>query len=320
MHPLHFSLGFVQFLANHRHPWLTGLFLGASFIGEAQFYVALIMLIYVAWDKHLAVRLSFVVLFAMSANDLLKNLIRNPRPFVRQGTYLDKWAVSRKTAANLVTEYSTPSGHAMGAAAFYSYMCVAAKNTWVRVASVLLILLIGFSRPYLGVHYGEDVVLGWTVGIVIGVAAAGYAEPMALRWRRLPYTVQIATALIAGFAASLACIALNRGHIDSQVNGTVAYGGFFFGVVVAAPLEQKRIRFDPRSGGPAAMILRFAITLACIVVALLAFKLLLDRYAASGTVMELVLEHLRYATAGFAGIFIAPWLFSRAHLVETAPA
>src|SRR5579871_6541806 len=161
MSSLHFNLGFVEALARHRTPLLTDIFLGASGIGSSDFYVLLIVLAYVAWDKRLAVRLSYLVLLTMACNDWLKNIIRNPRPFAADGTYRQHWAVSSAQATSLATEYSTPSGHAMGAGSFYSYLFLAIRRRPVRIAAVLLILVIGFSRPYLGVHYGEDILLGW---------------------------------------------------------------------------------------------------------------------------------------------------------------
>lgn len=68
--------------------------------------------------------------------------------------------------------YSFPSGHSMISAAFYGlliYLCVVfIKPPWSRIVSAvlaLLILAIGVSRIYLGVHYASDVVGGFLAGI-----------------------------------------------------------------------------------------------------------------------------------------------------------
>lgn len=316
MIPLHFHLGFVALLANHRNPLLTDLFLGASAIGQAQFYVALIMLIYVAWDKRLAVRLTFVVLFTMAVNDLLKNLIANPRPFVREGTYLQKWAVSAKSARLLAAEYSTPSGHAMGAAGFYSYLYAAVKSRWLRGTAVMLIVLIGFSRPYLGVHYGEDVLLGWGLGILIAWLAARYTQELSAIWSRLPYALRIATAVAASFVACLLCVALNGWRIDEQLSAIVAYGGFLTGVVMATPLELKRVAFDPQSGGAGVKAVRFLLAAVLLSLTLAMLSLSSKPWVASVSAAGFLLQYFRNAAAAFVGMYVAPWLFVRLKLAE----
>lgn len=90
---------------------------------------------------------------------LLKALFARPRPYFEQPLLLEPY-------------YSFPSGHAMEAVVLYgmlAYFAVLALRSWWARASVvfgtsLLILLIGFSRMYLGVHYFSDVVAGFAAG------------------------------------------------------------------------------------------------------------------------------------------------------------
>ncbi|HZB83679.1 MAG TPA: bifunctional DedA family/phosphatase PAP2 family protein, partial [Rubrobacteraceae bacterium] len=92
-------------------------------------------------------------------NELLKELFARPRPYFKHPLVLE-------------TSYSFPSGHATMSLIFYgmlAYFCVLALRTWrARTAVVfgtsLLVLLIGFSRIYLGVHYFSDVVAGFASG------------------------------------------------------------------------------------------------------------------------------------------------------------
>ena len=67
--------------------------------------------------------------------------------------------------------YSFPSGHAFTAVALYGLLALWLARTaprcrvWARPAAVFLILLIGFSRVYLGVHYATDVLAGYASGL-----------------------------------------------------------------------------------------------------------------------------------------------------------
>ena len=81
--------------------------------------------------------------------------------------------------AHLVQEsnFSFPSGHAMGGIAFFLALHLLLWRTlprrwrWIGVLGLVLALAIGISRPYLQVHYPSDIVAGWAFGSawVLGV-------------------------------------------------------------------------------------------------------------------------------------------------------
>jgi membrane-associated phospholipid phosphatase len=312
---LHFNLQLMQFFVDHRNVFLTRLFVAASFFGSAAFYILLTSFLFVAWDKRQAIRLSVLILLTILTNDALKIFIKNPRPFIEQGTYRQKWAVSPRDATVLATEYSTPSGHAMGSSAFYSYVFTLVKNRFVRVILVVAVVLIGASRPYLGVHYVEDVLLGWLVGLILACGAIRYIAQLAEIWERVPYGLQIVIALAASFAVWLLALALD-GRINDQVRELTAYSGLLTGIVVGFPLELRITNFDPRSRGALAKILRYAISLGVMAFVLFALKLAWRPFAASETAFGCALEYVRYVAAESAAIFAAPFIFCKLKLAD----
>lgn len=93
------------------------------------------------------------------ANAVLKNIFERARPeFVATGVPIDS--------------FSFPSGHAMLSAITYLTLgALLARSEERRVhkgyilgVAILLTLLIGASRLYLGVHYPTDVLAGWSIG------------------------------------------------------------------------------------------------------------------------------------------------------------
>jgi undecaprenyl-diphosphatase len=92
--------------------------------------------------------------------------------------------------------FSLPSGHATVAAAFYSasaYLLIrSVRRDWLKIVvatlAAILILLVGVSRGYLGVHYPSDILAGWALGalwfvlmVIAGRLWEARAGPQAIR-------------------------------------------------------------------------------------------------------------------------------------------
>jgi undecaprenyl-diphosphatase len=88
--------------------------------------------------------------------------------------------------------YSFPSGHATVAVGFYGMLTLVlayrlrGRARWaVVVSGVLVVLLIGFSRLYLGVHYPTDILAGYLAALLWLVCVGGvYALWLSVRGLR----------------------------------------------------------------------------------------------------------------------------------------
>ncbi|MEK7644212.1 MAG: phosphatase PAP2 family protein [Patescibacteria group bacterium] len=102
-------------------------------------------------------------------------------------TYLAKHRFARPRpvlAYYLENSYSFPSGHATAAVAFYGFLAyyfycrqkTRGRKIIVLISATVMILAIGFSRLYLGVHYLSDVLAGYAVGFLFLVTSIGITK------------------------------------------------------------------------------------------------------------------------------------------------
>jgi membrane protein DedA with SNARE-associated domain/membrane-associated phospholipid phosphatase len=148
-----------DYLHAHATPDLTTFFLIITALGSIEVIVLLgvIVAVFLAWGRRWLFLGSWLAAVAGSAvlNQLLKGLFARPRPHFDHPLLIE-------------TSYSFPSGHAMESFVVYgmlAYFAVLALRSWewrvgVVCVAALLVVLIGFSRMYLGVHYFSDVIAG----------------------------------------------------------------------------------------------------------------------------------------------------------------
>ena len=78
--------------------------------------------------------------------------------------------------------YSFPSGHAMASAAVYGAVAILmgradpANARRYHLGAAVLVLLIGISRVYLGVHWFTDVLAGFAAGLFVLLAGTNVLE------------------------------------------------------------------------------------------------------------------------------------------------
>jgi len=313
-----FNTELIQAIAEHRTPLATAVFQLFTLLGEIEGYILVVAVIYAAFDKRLAFRLAILALVTMSINHVLKTIVANPRPFVVEGSFSQKWAVSEAKAAELAAEYSTPSGHAMGRASFYAFLYASVKNRWVKFLAIAALLLTGISRPYLGVHYVEDILLGWPLGIGLALVALRFGDRLGGLWFRLSTLKQV---MIIGLVSAIS-IAGSSPFYANAAHGQplpfVSYLGLLSGLSVAYPLEIRLVDFEPRSSTVLGKAMRVALGVSIVTGTLLVLDILFAAIATDGSVLGNALRYLRYFAAGFVGMFVAPYLYVRLGWADAA--
>lgn len=164
-----------------RKEWLTAFFKVFTFFGEAKLLIPVggigaVIGFFLLKDRERSFCYICNLVTIAGINWIIKHLIQRPRPDV---------------SLRLVEEdgYSFPSGHAMITTAFYGlmiyYIWGHMKNKlWRNIICyglAFLIVMIDFSRVYLGVHYLSDVLAGSLISIAYLIVAVEFAKRFILK-------------------------------------------------------------------------------------------------------------------------------------------
>ena len=137
--------------------------------------------VYFLVSRRTGLRMYLLLAAADVALLLLKLLFHLPRPF---------WVEPRIQVWGDWAGYAFPSGHAVLATTMWLYCAWVARRGWGWAVAAVLILLVSFSRIYLGVHSLADVVSGWGVGALL-VVGCQRSESLATRFSRWGMGVQL---------------------------------------------------------------------------------------------------------------------------------
>lgn len=159
---VHFDSSVISAIQGLETPSLTSIMKFFTFIGssKAVIVISLVLMVFLYIVLHHRLELIlFTVAVVGSAilNDVLKNLFQRLRPNLHRLIE--------------ISGYSFPSGHAMTAFTVYGIVAFllwrhldSKRNRSILVLfSVFMILMIGISRIYLGVHYPSDIIGGYFV-------------------------------------------------------------------------------------------------------------------------------------------------------------
>ncbi|MFD0905678.1 phosphatase PAP2 family protein [Actinomadura sediminis] len=158
---------------------LTAFMHAVSAAGSAAFYVPLLVVLYWCAAPRLAARGAVLLLLSATLNTLLKLVFHDPRPF---------WTDPSVEALAAHSSFGMPSGHAQNGIVAWGFLASQARRPVPWAGAVVMIVLIGVSRVYLGVHSVWQVLAGWAIGGALLLLALT-AGPAVVAWwgrQRLP--------------------------------------------------------------------------------------------------------------------------------------
>jgi len=159
-----------ELLMSNRSDFLDKYFITITRFGDVGMVMFILLLFLIIFKDRRGIFLNISAISSVGVNYVLKHLIRRSRPdelrLIEQGGF------------------SFPSGHTMISVCVYGYLLYLVKSSIknktlkyiLSTILVLLILSIGISRIYVGVHYFSDVLAGYLLASVILILVIVYTN------------------------------------------------------------------------------------------------------------------------------------------------
>ncbi len=239
----------VQSISN---PFLDLFFQLVTMMGEDTFFIFVTSVIYWCVDKELGYKLGFVTLTSATVNFGLKDMLKIPRPIGEEGI--------RSLRVHTAEGYSFPSGHTQNTATIWTFFMLLFRKGWLYAVGVLIILLVGVSRIYLGVHTPADVIGGILIGSV-WVVLWGFIYETSMKRKDKKILV-------------LAAVFATAGLLVFKEPNYYKCVGALTGLLIGYMAEQRFIKFKEHAG-PAAQFIKVLSGMLVVYVLRIVLKVLL---------------------------------------------
>lgn len=257
--------------------------------GGTLIYLGIFFTIFWGINKNFAKSLLFIYVASNFANYYAKAIIAKDRP--PESSWLLIGA----------SHLSTPSGHAMSSTVFWGFSSMKIKRFEMWILSISIIILVGLSRLYLGVHWFGDVLTGWLFGLIILIIVLSLEDNIRTFIAKFNITYIYLGLAVLGLVVMI----LTEIFYESSYNfGTP--GGQLIGLGLGFALEHKYVNFkiDHDPGERGKLILRVLIGILLISIIFLGLYLIIDSSV-------FWMSALQYIITLVIGIFVWPYIFKK---------
>lgn len=289
---LNWQIGLIIWL-QHFSPWLDWPFRLFTFIGEVNFFVVFLLLIYWCVDQRSGIRLIFLFLFATYLGNAIKVLTNQARPF-EYNPQVKKLVEAPGKAF--------PSLHTLCTVVFWGCLTTQFNRRWLWVISALLIIFVPLSRIYLGVHFPTDVIGGYLIGGIILFLYFKFIGSLESWLSKLGFSWKL---LIAMLVPGLLLLLVPTGEWAG-----VSLGTLLLGISIGYVIEREFIKAEMSAPGWK-QIIKFILGISTSLLLLYGFKLF-----SPPSVSKLFYLGITYGSLGLWASLAAPWLFVKFSLAD----
>lgn len=232
---------FLYLLESIRMPGLNEFMLAVTQLGDETAFLVVALVLFWCVDKRQGYYVLSVGFIGTLANQFMKLWFRVPRPWV-----LDENFTILEQARKGAGGYSFPSGHTQSSVGTFGSIAYTTKNKTVRVISIMIAILVPFSRMYIGVHTPLDVLVAAAMAVVLIILL----RPVVLGndGKYIPALLGIMTVLAVAYLCFVELYPfpadVDAHNLASGTQNAYTLLGALLGLLVVYYVDEKWLRFQ----------------------------------------------------------------------------
>lgn len=245
----------LRLLSEIRTPILDIIAMIVTYLGSGIFFLALVCLLFWCVDKRFAYRLTHISVVSSVFIQGLKIVLKVPRPWI-----MDKDFEPVKGAKATADGYSCPSGHSGQATALATTISAETNSIVLKIICYVLMLMVIFSRMYLGVHTPLDVGIGFGISLVVSVVINYYTKNYELSdslINKFNFFMAIVTLATLGYTFYLWLTGFDAKLTD--LSSCAGVCGLALGIIIGRCIETKYINFDEKAATLPMQVIKYAV-------------------------------------------------------------